>query len=101
MDQKTLFDVLTGYGNSCMGYFFGSWKICRIHAIRYDAAGSAKPNAHKWPGLRYVVPKFLSSCFLGHVIELLFYLFINSIPSAVYAFFGCEWKQLTSWVWLF
>ena len=79
MDQKNLFEVLTGHGKPLEFMLFNTMQLVLRNLMRI-----------KEPGLRYVVPSFLSSCFLGHVIELLFYLFINSIPSAVYAFFGCE-----------
>ena len=72
MDQKFPFGGLIGYGNSCMDYFFANSKIFRLHAILHDAAGSVNSTTYKGPGYCYVLPRFPSSCFLGHVTGLIF-----------------------------
>ena len=75
MDQKFPFGGLIGYGNSCMGYFFANSKIFRLHdfTILHDAAGSVNSTTYKVPGYCYVLPRFPSSCFLGHVTGLIFF----------------------------
>ena len=47
MDQKFQFGGLTGYGKSCMDYFFAKSKIFRLHAILHDSAGSVKSTTKK------------------------------------------------------
>ena len=55
-----------------MDYFFANSKIFRFHAILHDAAGSVNSTTYKGPGYCYVLPRFPSSCFLGHVTGLIF-----------------------------
>ena len=82
MDQKFPFGGVIGWGNSCIGYF--NSKIFRLHAILHDAAGSVKSTTHKGPGYCFGLPRFPSSCFLGHVTGLLFCLYIKVFASTVY-----------------
>ena len=93
MDQKYPFGVLIGYGNSCMDYFFAKSKIFRLHydaaGSFYDAAGSVSSTTYTGPGYCYVLPRFPSSCFLGHVTRLFFCLYVKIFPSSVYALFDC------------
>ena len=88
-DQKFAFGGLIGYGNSWMDYFFANSKIFELYAILHDAAGSVKPTTHKGPGYWYVLRRFPSFCFLGHVIGLFFCLYIKTFASTVYALFNC------------
>ena len=76
MNQKFPFGGLIGHGNSCMDYFFANSKIFRLHAILHDAAGSVTSTTYKGPGYCYVLPRFPSSCFLGHVTGLIFCLYV-------------------------
>ena len=89
MDQKFPFGGLIGYGNSCMDYFFANSKTLRLHAILHDAAGSVNSTTYKGPGYCYVLPRFPSSCFLGHVTGLIFCLYVKIFASSVYALFDC------------
>ena len=54
MDQKFPFGGLTGYGNSCMDYFFANSKIFTLHAFLHDSAGSVKSTTIRGPGYCYV-----------------------------------------------
>ena len=86
MDQNVPFGGLIGYGNSCID-FFANLKIFRLHALLYDAAGSVKSTTHEEPGYGFVLPRFSSSCFLGHVTGLFFCIYIETFASTVYALF--------------
>ena len=77
MDQKFPFGGLIGYGSSCMEYFFASSKHFRPHANLHDAARSVKFTTYKGPGYCCNLPRFPSSCFLGHVTGLFFCLHIK------------------------
>ena len=58
---------LIGCGYSCMVHLFANSKVFKLHAILHDAAGSVKSTTYKGPGYCYLLPRFPSSCFLGHV----------------------------------
>ena len=85
MDQKFSFGGLIGYGNSCMDYFFANSNIFRLHAILHYAAGSVKSTTYKGPGSCYVLPRFRSSCFLGHVTGMFFCLYVKIFATSVNA----------------
>ena len=72
-----------------MDYLFANSKMFRLHAILHDAVESVKSTTNKGLGYCYVLPRFPSSCFLGHVTELLFYLDIKIFASTFYALFNC------------
>ena len=87
MDQNFPFGGVIGRGNSCIRCF--NSKIFRLHAILHDATGSVKSTTHKGPGYCCILPRFPSSCFLGHMIGLLSCLYINVFASTVYVLFDC------------
>ena len=72
-----------------MDYFFANSKIFRLHAILHDAAGSVKSTTYNGPGYFYVLTRFPSSCFLGHVTGLFFCFYVKIFASSVYALFDC------------
>ena len=72
-----------------MDYIFTNSKFFRLHAILPDAAGSVKSTTYKGAGFCYVLPRFPSSCFLGHVTGLFFCLNIKVFASSLYALFDC------------
>ena len=84
------FGFLIEYGNSCNVYFFANSKIFRLHAVLHDAPESVKSTTRKGPGNCYFLPRFPSSCFLGHETGLLFCLYIKVFASTVHAFFNCK-----------
>ena len=71
------------------GLLFCKFKIFRLHAILHDAAGSVNSTTYKGPGYYYVLPRFPSSCFLGHVTGLIFCLYVKIFAASVYALFDC------------
>ena len=79
MDEKFPFGGLIGYGNSCMDYCFANSKIFRLHAVLRDAAGSVESTTYKGLGYCYVLPRFPSSCILGHVTGMFFCLYVKSL----------------------
>ena len=86
---KISFGSLIGYENSVWITCFANSKIFRLHAILHDAVESVKSTTNKGPGYCYVLPRFPSSCFLGHVTELLFCLDFKIFASTFYALFNC------------
>ena len=46
-------------------------------------------TTYKGPGYCYVLPKFPSSGFLGHMTGLFFFLYVKILASSVYAIFDC------------
>ena len=49
------------------GTFVCKFKSFQNSCILHDAAGSVKSTTYKGPGYCYLLPKFPSSSFLGHV----------------------------------
>ena len=92
-DQKFPFGGRIGDGNSCMDYFIANSKIFRLLAILHDAAGSVNSTTYKGPGYCYVLPRFPSSRFLGHVTGLFFCLYVKIFASSVYAFFDLSYSN--------
>ena len=86
MDQKLPFGGLIEYGSSCMDYFFANSIIFRLQAILHDAA--VKSTNYKGPGYCYVFSRFPSSCLLGHVTGLFFYLYNKVFATTVYELFN-------------
>ena len=66
-----------------MDYFFGNSKNFRLHAVLHDAAGSVNSTTYKGSGYCYFLPRFPSSCFLGHVIGLFFCLYVVYISICI------------------
>ena len=67
IDKKNSFWGSIWIRKSLYGLFFAVSKIFRLHAILHDAAGSVKYTTYKGPGYCYILPRFPSTCFLGHV----------------------------------
>ena len=82
------------------GLHFANSKVFRIQAFLHDAAGSVKSTTYKGPGYCYVLPRFPSFCFDGHVTEMFFCLYVKFFGSSVYSHFNQkirkQRKQLTS-----
>ena len=77
MDQKFKFGGLIGYGNTCFDSVFHYSKLFRLHAILHDASGAVRSRSGKGPGYCYMIGQGPNSCFLGHVTELLFCLYVK------------------------
>ena len=77
MDQNFKFGGLIGYGNSYLDSVFRYSKAFRLHAILHDAAGAVRPQIGKGPGYCYIIGRGPNSCLLGHVIGLLFCLYVK------------------------
>ena len=76
-NQKFPHGGLFGYGNLFLDFFFARLKVFRLHSILPDSAGAVKVTTNKGPGYCYMLPNFPSSCFLGHLIGLIFCVFIK------------------------
>ena len=50
MDQKLKIGGTIGYGDSYLEYLFRHFKVCRLHAILHDAAGTVRAYSCKGPG---------------------------------------------------
>ena len=87
MDQKFKFGGLIGNRNSCLDSVFCYSKVFRLHAILHDAAGAVRPHGGKGPSYCYMIGRGSNSCLIGHVIGLLFCLyvkiFLHSISNSV------------------
>ena len=84
MDQKFLFGVLIGYGNSCFDCVFCYSKVIRLHAILHVAAGAVRSHSGKGPGHCYMIGRWTNSCLLGHVTGLLFCLYVKLFLPSVF-----------------
>ena len=82
MDQKIKLGGTIGYGDSYLEFLFLHFKVFRLHAILYDAAGALRAHSAKGPGYCYMIGRGPKSCLLGHVTGLLFCLYVKiSLPS--------------------
>ena len=82
MDQSYKFGELNGYGKSYLDPVFRYSKVFRLHAIIHDAAGAVRAHSGEGPGYCYIIGRGPNSCLLGHVIGLLFCLYIKlCLPS--------------------
>ena len=72
MDQKFKLGGTIGYGNSYVEFLFRHFKVFRLHAIVYDAAGAVPAHSGKRPGYCYMIGRGPRSCLLSHVTGLLF-----------------------------
>ena len=84
MDQKYYLGGTIGYGNSYLELFFRHFKIFRLHAILHDAAGAVRAHSGKGPGYCYMIGRKPNSCLLGHVIGLLFCLYVKIFLPSVF-----------------
>ena len=72
MDQKFKFGWTYSYGHSFLEFIFCHSKVFRLHALLHDAAGAVRWKSGKGPAYCYMIGRGPNSCFLGHVIGLLF-----------------------------
>ena len=77
MDKKVKFGGTIGYGDSYLEFLFRHLKVFRLHAKLHDAAGAARVHSGKGPGYCYTIGRGPNSCLLGHVIGLLFCLYVK------------------------
>ena len=77
MDQKINFGGLIAYENSYLDSVFRYSKVFRLHAILHDAAGAVPAHSGRGPGYCYMIGRGLNSCLLGHVIGLIFCLYVK------------------------
>ena len=86
MDQKTKFGGLIDYGNSCLDSVFRYSKVFRLRAILHDAAGAVRAHSGKGLGYCYMIGRGPNSCLLGHVIGLLFCLYVKLFLPSIFNF---------------
>ena len=77
IDQKFPHGGRIRYGNSLLDFFLARSKIFRLHAISHDSAGAVKTTTDEGPGYCYMLPQLPSSCLLGHITGLFFFLYIK------------------------
>ena len=95
IDQKFDFGGTIGYGDSYLEFLFRHFKVFRLHTILHDAAGTVRAHSAKGPSYCYMIGRGPSSCLLGHVIGLLFLLYVKTFlpPFSILLIFGtvCLW----------
>ena len=84
MNQKLKFGGHIGYGNSYLDSLFRYSKVFRLHAILHDAAGAVRSHRGKGPGYSYMIGRGPNSCLLGHVIGLLFCLYVKLFLPSIF-----------------
>ena len=84
MDQKFIFGGLIGYRNSYLDSVFCYSKVFRLHAILHDAAGAVRSHSGKVPGYCYMIGRGPNSCLLGHVIGLIFRLYVKLFLPSIF-----------------
>ena len=84
MDRKFNFGGTIGYGKSYLEFLFRLFKVFRLHAIQYDAAGAVRSDSGKGPGYCYMIGRGLNSCLPGHVTELVFCLHVKLFLPSIF-----------------
>ena len=84
MDQKFKFGGTIAYGNSYLEFLFRLFKISRLHGTLQDAAGAVRAHSGKGPGYFYMIGRGTNSCLLGHVIGLLFCLYVKIFVPSIF-----------------
>ena len=64
--------------------FFRHFKVFRLHAILHNAAGAVPAHSAKGPGYCYMIERGPSSCMLGHVSGLLFFLYLRTFLPSIF-----------------
>ena len=82
MDQKFKFGGTIGYGDSYLEFFFRHFRVFRLHAILYDAAGAVRAHSGKGRGYCFKFERGTNSCWLGDVTGL--FLPLRKTLSALY-----------------
>ena len=83
-DRKFEFGGLIGYQTFYLDSVYLYSKVFRLHAIVHDAAGAMRTNSGKGPGYCYIIRWGLSSCFLGHVTGLHFFLYLKFFLPSIF-----------------
>ena len=86
MDQNFKLGGTIGYGESYLEFLFRHFKVFKLHAILHDAAGAIKANSGKGPGYCYVIERGQKTCLFGHVIGLLFCLYVKLCLPSIFNF---------------
>ena len=84
MDQKFEFGGLIGSGNPYLDSIFRYSTVFRLLAKLHDAAGAMRTHSGKGPGYCYMIGRGPTSCLLGHVVGLLFCLYVNLFLPAIF-----------------
>ena len=84
MDQNYNIGGTIGYGNSYLELLFRHFKRFRLHAILQDAAVAVRAHSAKGRGYCYMIRQGTSSCLLGHVIGLLFLLYVKTFLPSIF-----------------
>ena len=85
MDQKFSFGGLIGYGSSYLDSILGSSKVFRLPAILHDAAAAVRLHTGKGHGYCYMIVQGPNSCLLGHLIGLIFSLYVNFFVPSIFS----------------
>ena len=84
MDRKNNFGRTIGYGSSYLELLFRHSKIFKLHAILHDPTRAVWAHSGKGPGYCYMIGRGSNSCFLGHVTELLFCLYVKIFLPSIF-----------------
>ena len=77
------------YGNSLLDFFLARSEIFPLHAILQDSAGALKTKTDERPGYFYMQRQFLTSCLLGQITGLFFYLYIKVCHPHIFKLLDC------------
>ena len=86
MDQDFKSGGTIGYWDSYLEFLFCHFKKFRPHVILLDAAGAVRAHSGKGTGYCYMIGRGPNSCLLGHVIGLLFCLYVKIILPSIFNF---------------
>ena len=86
MDQKLEIGGISGCGDSYLEFIFYHFKLFRLSAILRDAAGAVRSDGGKGLGCCYMIGREQNSCVLGHVIGLLFCLYVKLFLPSIFHF---------------
>ena len=70
MDQKKTIDGTTDF--SCLVFVFREYKVSRLYAKLYDAAGIVRWHTCEFPDYHYKIERRSNSCLFGQVTGLFF-----------------------------
>ena len=82
--QNYTHEGLIGYSNSILDFFLARSKEFRLHAILHNSAGAVKATTNNGPGYCYMLPQMPSSCLLGHIPGLFFFIFKKILSSTYF-----------------
>ena len=86
MDQNFKFGGTIDYGDLYLESLFRYSKVFRLHAILHDVAGAVRLQSGKGPGYCYMIRRGPNCRLLGHLIGLLFCLYVKILLLSIFNF---------------